>query len=370
MSIATTNRRHNWILWLGFLLCLVGFVGYFPLVRFPITRDVPWLTYLFFACGFVFEVGVGADFPGAMRCGGVFTGAAGGAEPTPAMARVVRFDFHPTSEGWKISEANADVPGGYLKGDLIGIERDPTDGTILAAFKRATKVDLFTADHPDCRDATDASTGIYRVNPQTGAVSPFVTRGTGVSICFPDDIAIDPSGNVYVSDLELGVIWKFDRAGHGGIWSDDPLLGWTEQTGTWNANYGTVLGYIGINTVALSPDGRLLATVSGDPETRMSSGSEPYSGATASSCRSGTIRFWEQTTGKPLGPPRPEVGQVYGLRFSPTCDTFVTLGTDKIARLWQTDTGKPLGEPMVHPDSLAAVAFSRAASLTASAISG
>ena len=30
----------------------------------------------------------------------------------------------------------ADVPGGGLKGDLIGIERDPTDGTILAAFKR------------------------------------------------------------------------------------------------------------------------------------------------------------------------------------------------------------------------------------------
>jgi len=71
---------------------------------------------------------------------------------------------------------------------------------------------------------------------------------------------------VYVSDLELGVIWKFDRAGHGGVWSDDPLLGWTEQTGTWNANNGTVLGYIGINTVALSPDGRyLFAGTDGGP---------------------------------------------------------------------------------------------------------
>jgi hypothetical protein len=28
---------------------------------------------------------------------------------------VIRFDFHPTTEGWKISEANADVPGGYAE---------------------------------------------------------------------------------------------------------------------------------------------------------------------------------------------------------------------------------------------------------------
>ncbi len=35
--------------------------------------------------------------------------------PTPAAARVVRVDFHPTAEGWRISEANADVPGGYTE---------------------------------------------------------------------------------------------------------------------------------------------------------------------------------------------------------------------------------------------------------------
>ena len=29
--------------------------------------------------------------------------------------RVMRFDFHFTSEGWRISEANADVPGGYVE---------------------------------------------------------------------------------------------------------------------------------------------------------------------------------------------------------------------------------------------------------------
>lgn len=31
----------------------------------------------------------------------------------PGIARVLRFDFHWTTEGWKISEANTDVPGGF-----------------------------------------------------------------------------------------------------------------------------------------------------------------------------------------------------------------------------------------------------------------
>jgi glutathionylspermidine synthase len=37
------------------------------------------------------------------------------AEPTPGVARVMRFDFHFTSEGWRISEVNADVPGGFIE---------------------------------------------------------------------------------------------------------------------------------------------------------------------------------------------------------------------------------------------------------------
>ena len=32
--------------------------------------------------------------------------------PTPGVARLIRFDFHHTREGWRISEANTDVPGG------------------------------------------------------------------------------------------------------------------------------------------------------------------------------------------------------------------------------------------------------------------
>jgi glutathionylspermidine synthase len=37
------------------------------------------------------------------------------AESTPGAARVMRFDFHFTDEGWRISEVNADVPGGFIE---------------------------------------------------------------------------------------------------------------------------------------------------------------------------------------------------------------------------------------------------------------
>jgi hypothetical protein len=34
---------------------------------------------------------------------------------TPAAGRVMRFDFHPSTEGWRISEVNSDVPGGFTE---------------------------------------------------------------------------------------------------------------------------------------------------------------------------------------------------------------------------------------------------------------
>jgi glutathionylspermidine synthase len=36
-------------------------------------------------------------------------------ESTPAAARVMRFDFHWTTDGWRLSEVNSDVPGGYTE---------------------------------------------------------------------------------------------------------------------------------------------------------------------------------------------------------------------------------------------------------------
>jgi hypothetical protein len=34
---------------------------------------------------------------------------------SPAACRIMRFDFHLTSEGWRVSEVNSDVPGGFAE---------------------------------------------------------------------------------------------------------------------------------------------------------------------------------------------------------------------------------------------------------------
>jgi hypothetical protein len=46
------DRRFNWPLWLGFALAVIGVLSY-PLFfyRFPITRDVPWVTFILLAVG-------------------------------------------------------------------------------------------------------------------------------------------------------------------------------------------------------------------------------------------------------------------------------------------------------------------------------
>ncbi len=38
-----------------------------------------------------------------------------GKKPGPTLPRQIRFDFHWTAQGWRISEANTDVPGGYIE---------------------------------------------------------------------------------------------------------------------------------------------------------------------------------------------------------------------------------------------------------------
>jgi glutathionylspermidine synthase len=65
---------------------------------------------------------------------------------TPAAARVVRFDFHPTADGWRISEANADVPGGYAEAwELSRLMSEYVPGSVPAGDPAGVLADAILA---------------------------------------------------------------------------------------------------------------------------------------------------------------------------------------------------------------------------------
>jgi WD40 repeat protein len=88
--------------------------------------------------------------------------------------------------------------------------------------------------------------------------------------------------------------------------------------------------------VAISPDGRTVATGDADQ----------------------AARLWDFDTGKRLGPPLQHQGLVRALAFSPDGRLLASAGDDHTARLWEVATGKTVGPPLQHGATVQAVAFS------------
>lgn len=86
------------------------------------------------------------DLLRALGLGGRMAGVLARADAAhDAHVRVMRFDFHPTADGWAVSEVNSDVPGGYaeasalplLAASMAGGGEPPGDvaGAIVAAMR-------------------------------------------------------------------------------------------------------------------------------------------------------------------------------------------------------------------------------------------
>lgn len=102
------------------------------------------------------------------------------------------------------------------------------DGSLLVAYTWTGSRfnNEFDPLHLSCRDSTDVYSGVYRVDVANGGVSPLLTKRDGWPVCFPDDLAIDRNGDVYVTDLTLSGIWKIAAGRKVVLWSADPLLQW------------------------------------------------------------------------------------------------------------------------------------------------
>jgi len=101
-------------------------------------------------------------------------------------------------DGSQSTVARLHVGGGYVLGLAVA-----PDGAIYVAVPAKPQKDL----------------GLWRI--QDGVAS----RVAGLDPKgFPNDVALDGSGNVYVSDSALGAVWKVAPTGAAAIWIQDPLL--------------------------------------------------------------------------------------------------------------------------------------------------
>lgn len=57
-------RRWNWPLWIGLVLCPIAFISYYAFfLRFPATRDLPWVNFILFGVALaLISVGVKRAF--------------------------------------------------------------------------------------------------------------------------------------------------------------------------------------------------------------------------------------------------------------------------------------------------------------------
>jgi len=148
------------------------------------------------------------------------------------------------------------------KGDLIGLDFDKDDNIYVAYTahsKRDFRLDLTNPFHPACRDATVTRSGVYKIDAKTRKVTALATKAEGWPFCYPDDVAIDSNGNVYMTDLTYAGIWKISPDGKKvDLWSAHPLLNWSSKPYS---------GFpLGVNDLVLDKQEKnIYAVTDGDP---------------------------------------------------------------------------------------------------------
>lgn len=152
------------------------------------------------------------------------------------------------------------------------------------------------------------------------------------------------------------------------------------QVRIWNVNSGESKWHArepsGVRTVAISPDGSLVASGNFGGEItlrdaatgrvvrqlrefrgsleRLSFSSDGRRLASASNRR--MVRIWDVATGRVLKTFDGHVGSVYWVEFSADDRVLLTAGQDKTVRLWDVETGE-ITQTLVHPELVTSAIF-------------
>ncbi|WP_166825765.1 protein kinase domain-containing protein [Thalassoroseus pseudoceratinae] len=108
---------------------------------------------------------------------------------------------------------------------------------------------------------------------------------------------------------------------------------WNSQAGIYDAESGELLVRLRhdgqyVHDVCYSPDGRLIATGSNDPN--------------------GPVRIWDAQTGRPIRSIKGHTDAVLDVEFSPDGERLLSSSYDNTARLWDWKTGEPLQQYVGH----------------------
>ncbi len=130
-------------------------------------------------------------------------------EATPSLGRIVRFDFHPTPNGWRISEANSDVPGGFTEASSFTSMMADAHGNAMTGDPARRWLDAI---------ATRAEDIALLVAPgwlEDSQVVAFLEKGLRHRGCAPQVVAPHQlhwsNGNAYLEDQELDAIVRFHQ---------------------------------------------------------------------------------------------------------------------------------------------------------------